>query len=369
MNAKKQTAAKARPNDVASHDWLAPISANAPCGPDLEYDPEYVVMSAKSTAQPDAQYGNFVGSAEPVNWGDIDRDCRRLMLRTKDIRIVVLFTRCRTRLAGAMGFSEGVALLARLLEAYPDTVHPQLAVDSDREAALEIRANALQALTDVDGLLSDFREVTFGKASIARLQVRDVERAFARPRPVDALSQDSVTQQLDALRERDQSSLVGFDTARSSVAAITAWCENNLGSFSPDLSALDKLLEFFAGPAGDEIGENGVEADVAAEEVASGEPAGAIEIAPFNDDGPSQEATVNDASLSHATRALTTNRQTALDNIRRARAWFEINEPSSPIPILLRRAEQFVGARYAQSVRAIPTDLLAQWDSEAEAQP
>lgn len=107
MNAKKQATAKARPNEAVSHDWLAPISTDAPCGPDLEYEPEYVVMSAKSTAQPDAQYGNFVGSAETVNWGDIDRDCRRLMLRTKDIRIAVLFTRCRTRLAGAMGFREG----------------------------------------------------------------------------------------------------------------------------------------------------------------------------------------------------------------------------------------------------------------------
>jgi type VI secretion system protein ImpA len=132
MNAKKHTTVKAQQSDAVSHDWLAPVSAGAPCGADLEYDPEYVVMSAKSTAQPDAQYGNFVGSADPVNWGDIDRDCRRLMLRTKDIRIVILFIRCRTRLAGAAGFSEGMRLLASLLETYPDTVHPQLAVDADR---------------------------------------------------------------------------------------------------------------------------------------------------------------------------------------------------------------------------------------------
>jgi type VI secretion system protein ImpA len=368
MNAKKQTTAKARPNDVASHDWLAPLSAGAPCGPDLEYDPEYVVMSAKSTAQPDAQYGNFVGSAEPVNWGDIDRDCRRLMLRTKDIRIAVLFTRCRTRLAGATGFSEGVGLLARLLETYPDTVHPQLAVDSDREAALEIRANALQALTDTDGLLSDLREVTFGKASIARLQVRDVERAFARPRPADALSQDSVTQQLDALRERDPSSLQGFDHARSSYATITAWCESNLGSFSPDLSALGKLLGLFAGPAAEEVDDSDIEAGATAGEVALIEPSEpTIESVPLDDAAPSHAASVEIASPTRVSRVLTTNRQMALDNIRQARAWFEINEPSSPIPILLKRAEQFVGARYAQSVRAIPADLLAQWDSEAEA--
>jgi type VI secretion system protein ImpA len=257
-----------------------------------------------------------------------------------------------------------------LLEAYPDTVHPQLAVDSDHEAALEIRSNALQALTDTDGLLSDLREVTFGKASIARLQVRDVERAFARPRPADALSQDSVTQQLDALRECDQSSLLGFDHARSSLAAITAWCENYLGSFSPDFSALGKLLGLLAGSMGDEVDDSDVEADAIAQDVASIEQSGpTIESVPLNGNAASKEASVEAAPMSRAPRASTTNRQMALDNIRQARAWFEINEPSSPIPILLRRAEQFVGARYAQSVRAIPADLLAQWDSEAEVQP
>ena len=109
MNAKKSAAAKSRNLDIASHDWLSPISDDAPSGADLEYDPEYVVLSAKTTAQPDAQYGNFVGSPEPVNWSDVDRDCRRLMLRSKDIRLAVLFARSRTRLAGSAGFEIGRA--------------------------------------------------------------------------------------------------------------------------------------------------------------------------------------------------------------------------------------------------------------------
>ncbi len=41
----------------------------------------------------------------------------------------------------------------------------------------------------------------------------------------------------------------------------------------------------------------------------------------------------------------------ALELIREARQWFEQHEPSSPIPVLLGRAEQFVGKRYAEVVR------------------
>lgn len=365
MHAKKQTTAKARSPEVTSHDWLAPVSKEAPCGADLEYDPEFVVMSAKSTAQPDAQYGNFVGSADPINWGDIDRDCRRLMLRTKDIRIVVLFIRCRTRLAGAEGFSEGMQLLASLLETYPDTVHPQLAVDSDRDAALEIRANALQALIDSDGLLSDLREVAFGKTSIARLQVRDVERAFARPRPVDALSQDSVTQQLTALRERDPDSLLGFDRAMFNFTAIAVWSELHLEAFAPDLSALSKLLEPLAQSLDSQSFESDSEAGAASDDVTVADaPEIQNEVVAPNEPFAAAAEPVGAAPVARTARAPMTGRQAALDHIREARAWFEAHEPSSPIPVLLKRAEHFVGARYAQIVQAIPPELLARWESD-----
>jgi type VI secretion system protein ImpA len=61
---------------------------------------------------------------------------------------------------------------------------------------------------------------------------------------------------------------------------------------------------------------------------------------------------------------LPADRHAALALIRTAREWFEQHEPSSPIPMLLRRAEQFVGKRYAEVVMAIPAELLAQWDRE-----
>lgn len=92
----------------------------------------------------------------------------------------MLFTRSRTRLAGGDGIADGMSLLANWLSMYPDTIHPQLEVDTDPDAALAIRANAIQALTDSDGLLSDLREIPLAKSTATRLQMRDVERAFAR---------------------------------------------------------------------------------------------------------------------------------------------------------------------------------------------
>ncbi|WP_144159875.1 type VI secretion system protein TssA [Paraburkholderia sp. BCC1885] len=363
MNAKKQNPSKSRQQEAPSHDWLAPISADAACGADLEYDPEYVVLSARTVQQPDAQYGNFVGSPEPVAWGDIDRDCRRLMLRSKDIRLAVLFTRARTRLAGSAGFMEGMSLLASWLDTYPDAIHPQLAVDADRDAALEIRANALQALTDTDGLLSDLREIPLVKSTATRLQVRDVERAFARPRAADALSHDSVSQQLDDLRAQTPAVLSGFDRALASLEAIEGWCKQHLDSFAPDLSALSRLLRLLARPAESAAVPNEVLEHAVVED------AGVTDAHASCDDTIVEHIAVASEipepdQFTRSTRVASDDRQAALQRIREARHWFETHEPSSPIPLLLKRAEQFVGKRYAEIVRAVPLELLAQWDAE-----
>ncbi|QCP55022.1 type VI secretion system protein TssA [Trinickia violacea] len=340
---------------------MTPIKDSAPCGVDLEYDPEFVVLSASVAAKAEAQYGDFVGTPEPVNWSDVDRDCRRLMMRSKDVRLGVLFSRCRTRLAASEGLAEGLTLLAGWLARFPEGVHPQPGVDEDRDAALEIRMNALQSLTDTDGLLADVREIALTRSTAIRLQVRDVERAFAHPRPSDALAPESVTRQLDDLRTQQPAVLAGFDRALESLAAIESWCREHLSLYAPDLTALKRLLRHVAdrsgGSPGPKIqpeiaeGPSGVTGKQASDGIShgiAGEPEG-LEM------------------TAHATTragGIASDRDAALELVREARQWFEQHEPSSPIPVLLKRAEQFVGKRYSDAVKAIPAELLAQWENE-----
>lgn len=360
---KKPASIPASP--AAIHDWMAPVNEVAPCGIDLEYDPEFVVLAAGVASKDEAQYGDFVGTPLPVNWSDVDRDCRRLMMRSKDMRLAVLFTRCRTRLTASAGLAEGLAVLAGWLTAFPDLIHPQPDVDEDRAAALEIRMNALQSLTDAQGLLSDVREIVLIRSTAMRLQVRDVERAFARPRADDALAPESVQRQLDELRMQLPSPLASLDGALRSVQAIEDWSRDHLGQYAPDLSALTHLLRSLgAQPGGhgsDVVGTVSAAEDmqVQGEIKAAGEVANAAEAvdASVADQAPGMTA------LEKTVRAV--DRNTALDLIREARYWFEQHEPSSPIPVLLKRAEQFAGKRYADVVKAIPAELLEKWESES----
>ncbi|NRD82361.1 type VI secretion system protein TssA, partial [Burkholderia pseudomallei] len=70
------------------------------------------------------------------------------------------------------------------------------------------------------------------------------------------------------------------------------------------------------------------------------------------------------AAIAGEPAAQPVDRYAARELIRQARQWFEQHEPSSPIPILLRRAEHFVGKRYADVVQAIPAELLALWSAD-----
>lgn len=345
---------------ASQHDWLAPVSEATPCGPDLEYDHDFVVLFASAAPKQDVQYGTFVGSPDPLNWSELERDCRRLMLRTKDIRVAILYTRCRTRLAGAIGLAEGMRLLAAWLDAFPEHVHPQPAVDSDRDAALEMRINALQALADPEGLLADVREIVLTKSTLARLQVRDVERAFAHPRAADALAPESVGQQLRDLRSQQLPMMTAFDEAVADLSAIAGWSAAHLGPQQPDLSPLTVLLQRLVEPA---------PFAASAQEMHS-QPERTIDEARQVD--PTAPGPTVQVDMPHRTpvngNSAPADREAALALIRMARNWFEVHEPSSPIPVLLRRAEQFVGKRYAETVKAIPGELLALWEEADRAQ-
>jgi type VI secretion system protein ImpA len=345
----------------AAHDWMMPVSEDAPSGPDLEYDPEFVVLAGRVAARSEAQYGDFVGMPEPVNWSEIDRDCRRLMMRSKDIRLAVLFVRCRTRLADAVGLAEGLELLAAWLQAFPEAIHPRPDVDDDRDAALEIRMNALQALTDTEGLMSDVREIALPRTSATRLQLRDVERAFAHPRAADALAPESVMRQLDDLRVQHPQALAGFARAQTALTTVIGWSREHLEAYQPDLKVLERLLGRIAG-AGEAAAQSATIGDEEDEEDGTVLDAVAVAVdhepVALNPDLPQAAAPVT-----HSVQREALGRHGALERIREARAWFELHEPSSPVAVLLKQAERLVGKRYAEVFSAIPPELVAQWDA------
>jgi len=345
----KPKPARAATPDLPFPEFLEPVTREQPCGADLEYDPEFVVLLAKAAPKAEAQYGDFVSAPEAVNWTDLERDCRRLLLRTRDIRILALLLRCRTRLADAAGLRDGLSILARALGKWPDLVHPQLIVDGESDPAM--RANALAALTDPQGLMQDVRELAITGNGALRLQMRDVERSLGVPRPLDALAPDSVRQQLHELRQQHSPTLTALDEAAALVGAIENWAMAHLADDPPDLKPLRKLLGMIAETAAPTAPDTPAVVTLPPQDVH-------CEVGEHEADGDFSSGTASPGP-SPMDRPL--NRDTALTNIRTARQWFEANEPSSPVGLLLKQAEKLTGKRFHEVFQAIPADLVQRW--------
>ncbi|MES2532933.1 MAG: type VI secretion system ImpA family N-terminal domain-containing protein [Pseudomonadota bacterium] len=356
------------PQDIARDAALMqPVTSNEPCGPSLEYDAEFAVLQARLTPGTEAQYGQFVGVPEAPNWAEIERDCRRLMWRTKDINLMVSLCRARTRLAQAGGLVQMLSTLHAMLKAWPEAMHPQRTIDGEPDPA--VRANALAALADPDGLLGDVRDIVAATQTVLRLTVRDVERALAPRRAPDALDADAVLQQLHALRVAAAGDPLApvnlLAQAWRIVGEIEAWIDLHLHDHGPLLKPLTQLLRPFAEPAAPplvaptpgalEASARWVSTPGGLQAVAHGAmPA----TAPFPSNGSAASAASTEPTMS--------TRDDMLHRIRGARDWFETHEPSSPVAVLLKQAERMVGKRFHEIADAIPLDLLRRWETAEE---
>ncbi len=315
---------------------LSPVSEREPCGPSLEYDHEFAMLFACMVPRSDAQYGSFVGKPEAINWAEVERDCLRLLLRTKDINLLVWLCRARVRQSEAAGLVQSLAVLSAVLQAWPEQVHPQLVIEGERDPA--VRANAIAGLVDPEGLLGDVSEIVLSASTALRLTVREVDRAFTVPRPADALDPQGVTQQLKALRTAARGDPLApihcLAEAGAHLRAIEDWARSQLGEHAPSMLPLLRVLELFAAPE---------------------MPSPQVPQRPVRTPGEASEAPFV---------GRTGDRGEALLKIRAAREWFESHEPSSPVAVLLKQAERMVGKRFSQVADAIPLDLLRKWEDE-----
>nr|WP_315595979.1 type VI secretion system ImpA family N-terminal domain-containing protein [uncultured Cupriavidus sp.] len=317
---------------------LSSLSAELPCGTDLEYDPAFMLLQARVSPRSDAQYGGFHASPEPTNWTEVERDCMGLLARSRDIRLVVLLIRCHCRSAGARGLRNGLHSLYALLATFPTEVHPQLQVDGEYDPA--VRANALAALADPAGLMSEIRALTFGDRAL-RVSMREIERAWSVPLPVDTMAPATVQLRLDALRDRHAASLAAIDDACAQVMAIQRWCVDTMPGHAPDLDPLVRLLRLVSHP--------GHAAVASLDEPGARAVASAPTVLPAS--------SLAGASDRHAARC----------QIHGVRQWLETHEPSSPVALLLRQAEYLLGKPFSEVFQAIPAELVERW-SRAEAE-
>jgi type VI secretion system protein ImpA len=161
---------------------LTPISEEAPCGPNLEYDDVYASLDQASRGKPEQQYGSTIIPAEEPNWSEVRQLATQLVERTKDLRVSCLLARAMLETSGFSAFAEGLALNRGYLERYWSSVHPLLDQEDNNDPTL--RVNTISLLSDQATTVRTLRMVPMvSSRMLGQFSLRDLEVAMGEVPP------------------------------------------------------------------------------------------------------------------------------------------------------------------------------------------
>lgn len=315
--------------------WLLPLDdAAAPCGPDLEYDNDFLELTQAVAGKPESQFG----PAEPPEWRKAAEIAESLLERTRDLRVAIEWVRSQLHLNGYGALAVGLELLNGLVDAHWAHLHPM--PDPD-DGDLYGRVNAFTLLSAPAGLLGDLRDAAVVEdRAIGLLLVRDVEAALglapAMPgRP--EFGKGQVSQMLATALERAPELRTQCTGAVEQLRLLMSKVNDKLESNAPDLRPLFGLVKGLAGLLPDESGgAAGGSEDEAGGGTSTGRAAGP---------GLSGNVTTRDEAM----RAI----DLVIDFLERT-------EPTNPAPLFLRRARQLVSHNFLQLMKALAPEALAE---------
>lgn len=324
-------------------DLLKPHGEEAPSGDNLEYDPDFIAMELAAQPEEERQAGAEIVEGSDPDYKDLAGKARVILARSHDIRAAVYLADSELRLNGLEGFAEVTGYIRGCLEHYWETCHPQLDEEDDNDPMMRI--NAVSGLAGRSTVLRGLRtsaRLTNSRV-MGRITLRDFDILNGEAEPaedetpkssseIDAAFTDTADEELEAYLNAAKSAL-------DDVNAIDAVFLEKTPGYGPSLEELQKLLSKIVKLLSRYVKTDTVEAvedDVPANAVA-GRPAvrgggvpGAIE-------------TRSDVTA-------------ALDRIM---DYYARHEPSSPLPILLRRAKRLVGADFMEIIKDLAPDGAA----------
>jgi type VI secretion system protein ImpA len=330
---------------------LQEVDAGMPCGPNLEYDPLFLELEQNALGKPEVQYGSTIVPAVPPEWKLVKKQAFELLGRSRDLRVAMLLLRALLALHAIPGFAAGIRLIERLVEERWDSVHPQLDPDDDNDPTLRI--NSLATLLDAAAIVRDLKDTAFIQLpSLGPLSVRVLEVSSGEVPPAAGqavIAQSSIDAALadvrpEALLEAAQAA----GQAHDSVANLEAVLTRQVGAANAlDLGILKRQLRRMRdllAPHLPQTEEPETMPDAAAiEEAAAGADHGARPIA--------------------AAAPITGEINSRADVVRmldKILAYYQRNEPSSPVPMLIERAKRLAPKNFFEIMEELAPESVNQ---------
>ncbi len=332
-----------------------PIDDAEPAGPDLEYSDvaELERFSAGTPGTIDPKSQELVGAEEP-NWRKVAEQSRELLGKTKDLRVAAWLTRAELANRGLPGLSDGLKLIASLVENFWETLYPLL--DRDEGDDPIERLNVLANLSPdpaqsygspaAEGLLRSLRGAAIVESrEVGRYTVRDLEYVLGRMQPPEGQTAPAAGLLAAAWRRGDPEAnaekRAGIETGLAAIQSISKVFQEHSGQ-RPSLDLLQQTLkrvgEFYAGLDAE---------DAAAASVLAGEGEDADD-AESGGTGTGQGKPPRSGGLA--------SRADAVRILQQVAEFLRKSEPSSPAPMFVDRAVKVLQMDFNAIVKELMPD-------------
>ncbi len=329
---------------------LSEISPDAPCGENLEEDADFLLLEDENRFVEERQMGDSILPAEEPDWKVVRRLALDLLTRTKDVQVAMPLICALVRSDGFAGLEQGLALLNGWMENYWDEVYPVQDPEDDYPI---LRMNTLSALNDYALFRKPIQHIPLTQSALGNFSWQDIEVAEGRANPVEDEEVPKMSIIEGAFIETDfeglQNLAASIKQALEQLNTLTSVLTEKAGAMNaPVFSDMASLLQHIAAFVEQQLQQRSEFQD----------DAGASEFDGMDTANTDSASRTGGAKVSRQegvhSRA---DAMRAIDDICQ---YFELNEPSSPVPFLLQRAKKLMSMDFMAILRDMTPDGIDQ---------
>jgi type VI secretion system protein ImpA len=332
-------------------DLLKPIADDKPCGEDFTYHPDFQNLETLARGKPETQFS----AAEEPEWKEVKTAALDVLNQSKHLSAAVILTTALIKIGGLEGLADGLALIRGLTEKYWADVYPKLDPEDNNDPTE--RLNILNNLSSPRFMVHLGGIVLCNSAAMGRITLQQIlsardkaEKSGGADSGGGESGQEMAQVQAafrDAGPESAKATLALVESAVGSATGIETFLDSTLGAGQGvNFETLTKLLgemKKVVGPHA--VGDAGSEQTAGAEVASSGGASGGAQ--PVAASGP---------GISGGIRS----RADVLKALDLICDFYRHNEPSSPIPLILQRAQRLVDKDFMTILGDLTPDALTQ---------
>jgi len=332
-------------------DLLKPVADDKLCGEDFTYHPSFQNLETLSRGKAETQFSQ----AEDPDWKEVRDAALEVLGQSKHLTAGVILTVSLVKIDGLEGLRDGLATVRGMAEKYWNDVYPKLDPDDNNDPTERLNIlNNLSSAGEPYKFTSHVKQIVMCESpAMGRItlgQILAAKDKTAKPDGKEGGSNPDMNQIQAAFRD------AGPDAATSTLSLVTetighaqgieGFLDSTIGAGrGVNFESLDKLLDEMKRAVEPFAGDGAGAAEAAGSgDAASGEAPAARPVARG---GPGVSGTIQ-------------SRADVIKALDLICDYYRENEPSSPVPLIIQRAQRLVDKDFMTIMSDLTPDALSQ---------